>query len=60
VVGVDNWGLIAEATRPPLTTVDLGLEEIGRRAGDLLLAAIDGHPAPGLHVVPSHLVVRES
>lgn len=60
VVGVDNWGLIAEATRPPLTTVDLGLEEIGRLAGDLLLAAIDGNPAPGLHVVPSHLVVRES
>jgi LacI family transcriptional regulator len=60
VVGVDNWGVIAEAARPPLTTVDLGLEEIGRRAGDLLLAAIDGQPAPGVHVVESHLVVRES
>jgi LacI family transcriptional regulator len=60
VVGIDNWGVIAEAARPPLTTVDLGLEEIGRRAGDLLLAAIDGQPCPGVHVVPSHLVVRES
>jgi LacI family transcriptional regulator len=60
VVGIDNWGVIAEAARPPLTTVDLGLEEIGRRAGDLLLAAIDGNPAPGVHVVPGHLVVRES
>ena len=60
VVGIDNWGVIAEAARPPLTTVDLGLEEIGHRAGDLLLAAIDGHPTPGVHIVPSHLVVRES
>jgi LacI family transcriptional regulator len=60
VVGVDNWGVVAEAARPPLTTVDLGLEEIGRRSGELLLAAIDGHPAPGIHVVPGHLVVRES
>jgi LacI family transcriptional regulator len=60
VVGIDNWGVIAEAARPPLTTVDLGLEEIGHRAGDLLLAAIDGHPAPGVHVVEGHLVVRES
>jgi LacI family transcriptional regulator len=40
--------------------VDLGLEEIGRRSGELLLAAIDGQPAPGTHVVPGHLVVRES
>ncbi|GAA3641078.1 LacI family DNA-binding transcriptional regulator [Kineosporia mesophila] len=60
VVGVDNWGVVAEAARPPLTTVDLGLQEIGRRAGELLLAAIDGTPAPGLHVVAGHLVVRES
>jgi LacI family transcriptional regulator len=60
VVGVDNWAVVAEATRPPLTTVDLGLQEIGRRAGELLLSAIDGDPAPGTHVVGAHLVVRES
>lgn len=60
VVGVDNWGLVAEAARPPLTTVDLGLEEIGRRSAELLLEAINGHPSPGVHVVPGHLVVRES
>ncbi|GAB6903195.1 LacI family DNA-binding transcriptional regulator [Kineosporia succinea] len=60
VVGVDNWGVVAEAARPPLTTVDLGLQEIGRRAGELLLEAIDGTPAPGIHIVPGHLVVRES
>ncbi|MBT0773729.1 LacI family DNA-binding transcriptional regulator [Kineosporia sp. J2-2] len=60
VVGVDNWGVVAEAARPPLTTVDLGLEEIGRRSGELLLSAIDGTSAPGLHIVPANLVVRES
>ncbi len=60
VVGVDNWGLVAEAARPPLTTVDLGLEEIGRRSAELLLDAINGHAQPGIHVVPGHLVVRES
>jgi LacI family transcriptional regulator len=60
IVGVDNWGVVAEAARPPLTTVDLGLEQIGHRAADLLLAAIDGNPAPGVHVVAGHLVVRES
>ncbi|GAA2576700.1 LacI family DNA-binding transcriptional regulator [Winogradskya consettensis] len=60
LVGTDNWAVLAEAARPPLTTVDLGLEEIGRRAGDLLLAAIDGNPAPGTHIVHGHLVVRES
>lgn len=60
VVGVDNWGLVAEAARPPLTTVDLGLEEIGRRSAELLLDAINGQAQPGVHVVPGHLVVRES
>ncbi|MEU7749360.1 substrate-binding domain-containing protein [Nonomuraea sp. NPDC049158] len=51
---------MAEAARPPLTTVDLALEEIGRRSAELLLAAIGGDPAPGTHAVPAHLVVRES
>lgn len=60
VVGVDNWDLVAEAARPPLTTVDLGLEEIGRHSAKLLLEAINGRPSPGVHVVPGHLVVRES
>jgi len=60
VVGVDNWAVVAEAARPPLTTVDLGLHELGRRSGELLIAAIDGSPSPGLHTVPGRLVVRES
>ena len=32
VVGTDNWSVIAEASRPPLTTVDLNLPRVGRLA----------------------------
>lgn len=43
-----------------LTTVDLALEQIGRRAGELLLDAIEGRPSPGAHTIPCRLIVRES
>ncbi|HEY0117877.1 MAG TPA: LacI family DNA-binding transcriptional regulator, partial [Cellulomonas sp.] len=42
VMGTDNWKLIALAARPPLTTIDLDLHEVGRRAAQLLLEAIGG------------------
>jgi LacI family transcriptional regulator len=60
LVGVDNWTVFAGTARPPLTTIDLNLEAIGRHAGELLLDAIGGRPSPGLHVLPCRLVVRES
>jgi LacI family transcriptional regulator len=60
VVGTDNWALIARAARPPLTTVDMRLGEVGRRAAHFLIAAIDGHPIAGRHVAPPELVVRAS
>ena len=60
VVGTDNWALIARAARPPLTTVDMRLGEIGRRAAHFLIAAIEGRPIHGRHVVPAELVVRAS
>jgi LacI family transcriptional regulator len=60
LVGVDNWTVFAGTARPPLTTIDLNLEAIGRRAGELLLAAIGGQPSPGVHALPCRLVVRES
>ncbi|WP_267887603.1 substrate-binding domain-containing protein [Streptomyces sp. TP-A0356] len=46
--------------RPPLTTIDMNLAEIGRIAALRLLDAIDTRPAPGVHTVPCRLVVRES
>ena len=33
IVGFDNWEMMAEATRPPLTSVDMNLSELGREAG---------------------------
>jgi LacI family transcriptional regulator len=60
LVGFDNWTVIAEASRPPLTTIDMNLTEVGRTAARLLLAAIDGRPAHGTHLVPCQLVARES
>ena len=59
LVGFDNWTVIAEASRPPLTTIDMNLTEVGRTAARLLLAAIDGHTAHGTHLVPCQLVARE-
>src|SRR6202034_2136078 len=60
LVGFDNWEGIAVASRPPLTTVDMNLRELGRAAGEGLLAAIDGQPSTGLQLLPCSLVVRES
>lgn len=61
VVGFDNWEIFAAATRPPLTTVDMGLVELGRQAGLCLLDLIDGHKVEsGLTHTPSQLVIRQS
>ena len=60
VVGTDNWALIARAARPPLTTVDMRLGEVGRRAAHFLIAAIDGQSISGRHVAPAELVIRAS
>lgn len=60
VTGFDNWGVMAEASRPPLTTVDLELEELGRRTAQLLLDVISSSPHRGLLRMPTRLVPRES
>ncbi|XVV15349.1 LacI family DNA-binding transcriptional regulator [Actinoplanes sp. CA-131856] len=60
VVGYDNWTEFAADCRPPLTTVDLKLQELGETAVRLLFAALDGHPAHGVVREPCRLVVRAS
>ncbi|WIM95161.1 LacI family DNA-binding transcriptional regulator [Actinoplanes oblitus] len=60
VTGFDNWDVIAEASRPPLTSVDMDLEGLGRAAAGLLLSAIDGEPSPGAHPHPPRLIIRDS
>lgn len=60
LVGFDNWEPMALGAQPPLSSVDMCLEEVGRAAAGLLLAAIGGEPAHGVRTVPCRLVVRES
>lgn len=61
VVGFDNWEIFARGTRPPLTTIDMGLNELGQRAGLTLLDLVDGKAvAPGVQRLPCRLVVRRS
>jgi LacI family transcriptional regulator len=60
LVGFDNWTVMAEASRPPLTTIDMNLSEVGRIAAEILLAAIDGNRTRGSRLVSCQLVVRAS
>jgi LacI family transcriptional regulator len=61
VVGFDNWQVMVEASRPPLTTVDPNLTRLGQESASLLLAAIDGGElGTGVVLRPCDLVLRES
>ncbi|MBL1066881.1 LacI family DNA-binding transcriptional regulator [Streptomyces sp. 7-21] len=60
LAGYDNWEVMAQATRPPLTTVDMNLAELGRTAALRLMEAIDGRPSQGVQTLPCRLVVRDS
>lgn len=62
VVGFDNRPFAAYQ-RPPLTSVALPLYDMGKLAGELLLAAVlhtDGAQQAMIHRVPCYLVQRES
>jgi LacI family transcriptional regulator len=60
VIGFDNWVPMAMGCAPPLTSVDMCLEDVGRAAAEHLLAAINGEPSHGLHTIPCRLVTRDS
>ena len=60
LVGYDNWDVFAATGRPPLTTVDMRLRDLGGQAAQRLLAAIDGDRSSGVERHPCRLVIRES
>lgn len=61
VIGFDNWEIVSAATRPPLSTVDMNLKELGREAGRLILELAEGKTVePGIRTLPCKLVVRQS
>lgn len=60
LVGFGNWTPMALGALPPLTSIDMRLEDVGRDAAARLLALIGGEAEHGVHTVPCRLVVRES
>lgn len=51
---------LAEQLSPPLTSVELPAEELGKRAVELLVRRIGGEPQPPLTLLPSRLWPRAS
>jgi LacI family transcriptional regulator len=60
IVGFDNWGVMAEAARPPLTSIDMNLPGLGAGAGRCMARMIDGHHEAGQRLLPCTLVPRAS
>ncbi len=60
VIGFDNWTILTTDARPPLTSIDMNLEELGRAAAQALFAALDGEPRSGTEALPCRLVIRNS
>jgi LacI family transcriptional regulator len=60
VMGVDNWTVFAENSRPALTTVDLQLQRLGRVAADRLRDATSGILSSGIEYLPPTVVIRDS
>lgn len=61
VMSVDNWVTLAANSRPALSTIDLNLERLGRRAARRLFDAVDGDAgASGVEYLPCSVVIRDS
>jgi LacI family transcriptional regulator len=61
VVGFDNWNVMTDASRPPLSSIDMNLSALGQEAGRVLLAMIGGERvAAGTRRLPCTLIVRQS
>jgi LacI family transcriptional regulator len=60
IVGFDNWDVMAEGARPPLTSVDMNLKALGREAGERLIGMIAGEKVSGARRLPCSLVIRGS
>jgi LacI family transcriptional regulator len=59
VVGYNDVPM-ADCFDPPLTTIRLDGDQVGRRAGQAVLAAIRGLPVPVSAPTPAELVIRAS
>jgi LacI family transcriptional regulator len=60
VVSFDNWEILATGSVPPLTSVDMSFEAMGRLAAQKVFAALSGESEQGVVTQPCRLVVRGS
>jgi LacI family transcriptional regulator len=60
VIGFDNWEVLAGNARPPLSTIDMNLEQLGRQAALRLFDAMENPPGSGIVTLPCRLVPRGS
>lgn len=60
IVGFDNWTVMADGARPPLTSIDMNLKALGREAGEQLIAMISGEKRSGVLRLPCTMVIRQS
>lgn len=60
VIGFDNWEVLSTNARPPLTSIDMNLQELGRAAARALFEALDGSPRSGVEALPCRVVIRSS
>jgi DNA-binding LacI/PurR family transcriptional regulator len=51
---------LAEQATPPLTSIAIPADEVGRQAVGLLMAKLDGQPVPGATLLTPTLTVRAS
>jgi DNA-binding LacI/PurR family transcriptional regulator len=51
---------LAGQSAPPLTSITIPAEEMGRQAVRMLMAKLDGQPAPAATLLPPRLTVRAS
>jgi len=60
VMGHDNWEPLATQSRPPLSTIDMNLETLGRTAAQRLFQAMEGVTDPSITSLPCRVVSRGS
>ena len=59
ITGVDNTDLGATQT-PPLTSIRTPIVEVGRAAGEEVIAQLEGRPGVPFRTLPFEIVVRGS
>ncbi|MFT4029608.1 MAG: LacI family DNA-binding transcriptional regulator [Protaetiibacter sp.] len=61
VIGFDNWDVVVDGPVPPLTSIDMDFQNLGRAAAQHLMAALRGTAPPtGVIREPCRLVIRGS